>query len=166
MDNIKNLTEEEGRKKLKELGESIDVCMFCTDLGHAPFQTRPMSTQQVDEQGNFWFLSDAKSHKNFEIKEDDKVQLLYAKIEDNHYLNVYGKAYVYRDRNKIEELWKPMVKAWFEKDDPDLTIIRVAADSAYYWDTKNGKFIALMGIAISAITGKTMDNSLEGNIKP
>ena len=166
MDNIQNLTKEEGIKKLKELGEGVDVCMFCTDLGKAPFQTRPMSTQQVDEQGNFWFLSDRKSNKNFEINQNDKVQLLYAKISDNHYMTVFGTAYVYRDRQKIEELWKPIVNAWFEKDDPDITIIRVQPENAYYWDTKHGRFISLLGIAVSTITGKTMDNSLEGNINP
>lgn len=165
MDNIKNLSQQEGVEKLKELGEGVDVCMFCTDLGKAPFQTRPMSTQQVDEQGNFWFLSDRKSNKNFELKQDDKVQLLYAKISDNHYMTVYGSAVVYRDQSKIEELWKPMVNAWFDKDDPDITIIRVIPDEAYYWDTKHGRFISLIGIAVSAMTGKTMDNSVEGHIE-
>lgn len=165
MDNIQNLSHQEGIQKLKELGEAVDVCMFCTDLGEAPFQTRPMSTQQVDEQGNFWFLSDRKSNKNFEIKQDDKVQLLYANMSDNHYMTVFGSAVVYRDQSKIEELWEPMVRAWFEKDDPDVTIIRVVPSEAYYWDTKHGRFISLIGIAVSAVTGKTMDNSVEGHIE-
>ncbi len=164
-DNIKNLTSKEAIKKLQELGKGIDVCMFCTALGNAPFQTRPMSTQEVDDEGNFWFLSEDTSDKNLEIKQDDKVQLLYAKITDSHYLNVFGTASVYRDRSKIEELWKPMVNAWFDKDDPKVTVIKVKPEDAYYWDTKSGKFVALIKIAVSAITGKTNDDSVEGTVR-
>lgn len=163
-DHIKNLSSEEGIKKLQELGKGVDVCMFCTDLGNAPFQTRPMSTQEVDDQGNFWFLSDRKSDKNFEIKQDDKVQLLYGSVPDNHYLNVFGTAYVYRDQNKIDELYSPMVKAWFDKNDPDLTIIRVQPQDAYYWDTKHGKVVSLIKIAVATVTGKKMDDSIEGKV--
>ena len=166
MGQIKNLGSEDALSKLKELAEDIRVCMFCTELSNVPFSTRPMGLQEVDDQGNLWFLSSADSNKNFEIKANEKVQLIFAKVADSHFLSVYGEATIYKDRSKIEEMWTPMAKAWFKdgKDDPNVTVIRVNPVTAYYWDTKNGKMITLLKIAISAATGLRMDGGQEGKL--
>ncbi len=120
------------------------------------------------KKGDFWFFSRIDSNKNNEIKQDDHVQLLYAKPSDSHYLAVYGTADVFRDKEKAAELWTPMVKGWFDKgkDDPSITLIRVRPLHAYYWDTKDGKMITLLKVAVSALTGKQMDGSIEGTLKP
>ena len=72
-----------------------------------------------------------------------------------------------KDRKKLEELWNPIAKVWFNegKDDPEITIIRVQAADAYYWDTKNNKMIQLLKIAAGAIAGKQLDDGIEGQIK-
>ena len=162
-----NLANNEAIAKLKELAEDIRICMFCTELSKSPFSTRPMALQEVDEYGNLWFLSSSESDKNFEIKKDEKVQLLFSKTSDSHYLTVFGTAAIYRDQDTIEEMWRPMAKAWFKegKDDPKVTVIRISPEESYYWDTKNGKMITLMKIAVSAVTGKSMDGGVEGKLK-
>lgn len=167
MGEVKDLTAEPALKKLKELAEDIRVCMFCTKTGQIPFDTRPMGTQQVDENGNFWFFSAAASHKNHEIKENEQVQLIYSKAADSHFLAVSGTATISRDKKKIDELWNKLAEAWFKegKDDPNLTLICVKPDNAYYWDTLNGKMITLIKIAISAVSGKQMDGGVEGKLK-
>lgn len=167
MGEIKNLSQADALKKLKELAEDIGVCMFCTDLGRVPFQTRPMGTQKVDADGNIWFFSDASSDKNDEIRHDSDVQLIYSKVSDSHFLSVAGTASVSRDKAKIDELWNKMAEAWFKggKDDPNLTVVCVKPREAYYWDTKNGKMISLIKIAVSAVTGVQMDGGIEGKIR-
>jgi len=166
MGEIKNLTNSEAIAKLKDLAEGIGICMFCTELGKAPFNTRPMGVRQVDEAGDLWFISSASSNKNEEIKQDDQVQLIFAKNASAHYLSVYGEADVYRRSDKLDEIWTPMAKAWFDegKDDPDLTIIRVRPIETYYWDTIDGKIFSLIKIVTSALTGKNMDGGREGNL--
>lgn len=166
MGELKNLENKEAIAKLKELAEDVRVCMFCTELGKSPFSTRPMALQEVDEYGNLWFISSAESNKNFDIKADEKVQLLFAKITDSHYLTVYGSAKIYTDKSKIEEMWTPIAKAWFEdgKDDPNVTIIRVSPEDVYYWDTKYGRIVYLLKAAVSAIVGKDVDSSQEGKL--
>lgn len=166
MGDLKNLSNEEAVAKLKKLAEAIRVCMFCTDLSHAPFSTRPMSVQEVDGSGNLWFLSSSDSNKNFEIRQDETVQLLFANVSDSEYLSIYGKAFIYKDRTTIEEKWSPMAKAWFNegKDDPNLTVLRVQPEYVYYWDTKNGKMVSMLKIAAAAIIGKTMDGGVEGKL--
>lgn len=157
----------ESIKKLKELAQGIDICMFCTQLEQLPISARPMSCNDVDDQGNLWFLSNARSNKNFEIKEDDKVQLFFSKISDNHYLSVYGHASIYTDKSKIDEHWDPIAKAWFEegKDDPDVSVIKVTPSYAYYWDTKDGKAIAFLKWAANAMGAGLDDGGVEGRIK-
>ena len=168
MGDVKNLQNKEAIEKMKELAESIDICMFCTNPGSIPFDTRPMSTQEVDEQGNFWFLSTRQSNKDQEIKQDDKVQLIYADRNNSHYLSVSGSASIYYDRDKIEKIWAPEAKAWFTegKDDPDISVICVKAHEAYYWDTKHGQLVAFAKQIAGAVLGKTLDDSIEGTLQP
>ncbi len=164
-----NLTQQDAVKKIKDLSESAKVCMFCTELDKIPLNSRPMSLQETDDEGNLWFISSDTSNKNFEIKEDNRVQLFFMNNSDYQYLSVYGTATIYKDRSTIEDKWSPMAKAWFEdgKDDPNVSIIRVTPQDTYYWDTKVGKLVSLFTFVASAITGNTTDNSdgVEGNAK-
>lgn len=162
-----NLNHLEAVKKLKELSESARICMFCTNLTELPVNARPMSLQETDEEGNLWFISSEESNKNFEIKEDNKVQLYFMNNSDSEYLSIFGKAFIYEDKSTIEDKWSPLANAWFDgKDDPDVSIIRVTPDETYYWDTKAGKLVTLLSFAAAAISGGKTDNSdgIEGNL--
>ena len=167
MGTVKDLYLEEGIDKMKSLAEDIRICMFCTSAETLPFTTRPMATSKVDEDGTIWFLSPKNSEKNYEIVENSKVQLIYSNPGSSKFMCVYGIASLTTDRNKIEELWNPMVKAWFTegKDDPNISVIKVTPKNAYYWDTAHGKVISLIAIAASAISGKSHDDGVEGQIK-
>lgn len=166
---VENLTHKKAIEKLKELSESARICMFCTNLTELPMNSRPMSLQECDLEGNLWFISSAESNKNFEIEEENKVQLFFMNNGNAEYLSIYGKAFIYKDKNTIEEKWSSLANAWFEegKEDPNVTIIRVTPEETYYWDTKAGKFITMLSFIGAAVTGKTTDNSdgIEGNLK-
>ena len=163
-----NLNHAEAIKKLKELSESAKFCMFCTDLETLPITARPMGLRETDAEGNMWFLSSEESNKNLEIKEDNRVQLFFMNNGSSEYLSVYGKAFIYKDKNTIEEKWTPIANAWFEegKEDPKVTVIRVTPDETYYWDTKAGKLVSFLSFAAAAITGTKTDNSdgVEGKL--
>lgn len=163
---IKNLTQQEAIKKFKEIVSHDATCLFTTKLTQIPLNTRPMAVQKVCDQGNFWFLSSSDSEKNAEILADERVQLFFLNTGKYEFLSLYGKASVTRDRAKIDELWTDIAKAWFTegKDDPRVTVIKVTPEEGYYWDTKDGKLISLLKIAASAITGKTMQEGVEGTI--
>jgi general stress protein 26 len=168
MGEVKHLTDKkEALDKLRSLAESVKVCMFCTNLDQLPISARPMNVREVDEHGNFWFISGADSYKNFEINHDNRVQLFFSKMSDSHYLSVFGSATIYRDKNKIEDIWTPIANTWFEegKDDPNVTVIKVEPTDAYYWDTKDGRAVSLLKFAAAAVTGQTMDDGgVEGSM--
>jgi general stress protein 26 len=163
---IKNLSHQEAIDKFKELVKHESVCLFTTRLTEVPLTTRPMSIQKVCDQGNFWFLSASDSSKNQEIVEDSRVQLFINNTSNYEFLSVYGKATISRDRQKIDELWSDIAKAWFNegKDDPRVTVIKVTPEEGFYWDTKDGKLVSLIKIAASAVTGKTLQEGVEGRI--
>jgi general stress protein 26 len=166
MSEINNLENENAFAKMKEIGESIRTCMFCTRLMTQPFNTRPMSVSKVDEDGKFWFMSSAESNKNMEIQQNDKVQLVFSNPSGSTFMSVYGEADIFTDSKSIDETWVSIAKAWFKdgKETPDLTVIKVHPSYAYYWDTKDGKMISLLKIAAAAITGHSMDGGVEGEL--
>jgi general stress protein 26 len=164
-----NLFNKEAITKLKELSEKARTCMFITNLeSKLPFNARPMSLQNCDEDGNLWFISSKESNKNMEIAIDNKVQLYFMNNGDYEYLSVFGKAYIYDDKATIEEKWSAFANAWFDgKDDPEVSVIRIAPEETYYWDTKAGKFVSMMHFFTAIVTGSKADNSdgVEGKIE-
>ncbi len=167
-ENRENLFGAEAVEKIQELANKASTCFFCTHItAGQPFATRPMSVQKIDAAGNFWFLSAIDSHKNAQIAQDASVQLLFQGSSYSDYLSIYGKAEISQDRAKIEELWQPIVKAWFTegKDDPRITVIKVTPTDGYYWDTKHGAAIAMLKTMFGAAVGKTYDDSIEGNVR-
>lgn len=165
-DNHEDLQGDEGLKKIKELSEKADICFFCTNIStNQPFSTRPMSIQEVDEEG-LWFLSASDSNMNKEITNDPSVQLLFQGSDYSDFLNIHGTASVSRDEQKIKKFWKPLFKTWFTEgiDDPRITVVRVKPDKGYYWDAKHNMVVGFLKRVAGAIVGKTLDDSIEGNI--
>lgn len=166
--NRANLTGPEAIEKIKDLVSKAQSCFFCTDIKSGkPFATRPMSVQKVDTDGNIWFLSASDSHKIEHIQSDPSVQLLFQGSSHSDFLNVFGKATVSRDKQKITELWEPLLKTWFTEgiEDPRITVIKVEPEDGYYWDTKHAMPIAFAKQLIGAVTGTTLDDSVEGTLK-
>ena len=156
----------EGIDKMRQIIEAEDICMFSTRMQQLPLDVRPMSTAGVDEEGNIWFMSRVDSTKNTDIQQDKRVQLFYANRNSSEYLSVYGEAGITKDRNKIEELWSPVNKAWFEKgkEDPGITLICVKPLDVYYWDSKNNKMITLVKMVSAVLTGKEPNVGVEGKL--
>lgn len=167
-DHINTLEGQEAVKKLQELAKSAENCFFCTNIKTGlPLSVRPMSVLDVDDNGNLWFMSQADSTKNHEIETDPFTHLFFQNHKNSGFLNVYGISEVLEDRDKIEELWNPLLKVWFQdgKDDEKISLIKVTPTNVYYWDTKHGETIAFIKMAASIITGKTMDDSVEGKLE-
>ena len=166
MGDVKNLSRQEANRKIKELAEKADTCLFTTMLTKLPLTTRPMSTRDVDDDGCVWFFSRRDSNKNREIGIDNRVQLFYSNFSSSEYMSLYGKASIITNPDKAKELWSPFAKTWFNEghDDPELTLIKIDPVDVYYWDTKDGKVISLLKMVAGAVTGKEFDVGIEGRI--
>ena len=165
MGDKKNLANAEAIAEIKKLAEEIEICMLCTYVGNK-LHARPMSTQEVDAEGNVWFLSDKTSAKHREIEINNQVDLLYSGSYDK-FLSLTGTATILYDREKIKELYEPIVKVWMPggEDDPNLSIIKVRVNDGYYWDVKHNKMVEVAKMAVSFVTGKVMDDGIEGKLE-
>jgi general stress protein 26 len=166
-ENYEDLWGIKAKKKIRELNEKASSCFFCTDIKIGqPFDARPMSVQKLDDDGIFWFLSAKDSNKNKAVESDPFVQLLFQGSDYSDFLHLYGQATINDNKEKIKELWNPMLKTWFTEgvDDPRISVIRFEPDGGYYWDTKNNIAIGLLKRVAGAIMGKTLDDSIEGEL--
>jgi general stress protein 26 len=167
MSEQKNLSGEEGKKKIGELIEDIRICMMVTAGPDGSFDARPMATQKKQFDGTIWFLTPRKSGKVGEVQQDSHVTLVYSDPKDRNYVTVKGKASVNQDKTKIHELWNPMYKAWFPEgeDDPDIAVMRVDVTEAQYWEASSSKLIFGVKYLAAAVTGGSVDVGETGRVK-
>lgn len=155
-------------EKIQSLVDNIKSCFFCTSTA-VPGSTgaRPMSVQKVDAEGNFWFLSARDTHKDDELNMDPRVRLFFQGSDHADFLEINGIGELSQDRNKIDELWQPIMKNWFAegRDDPRISVIKVKPVDGYYWETKHGIVMAGIKMVIGTVTGKPMDDSVEGKLR-
>lgn len=123
-------------RRVGELIKNIKLAMMTTVDADGTLHSRPMATQEKEFDGTLYFLTGKTSHKIQELDHDTHINLAYANPDRNHWVSVAGKASVSRDQNKIDELWSPFHEAWFPegKEDPNIAVLRVEADSVEYWE--------------------------------
>jgi general stress protein 26 len=153
-------------EQLKELLEGIDFAMLVTMAGNK-LRSRPMSTQEMDENGDLWFFTSDETHKVDEIQADNRVLVAYSQPDENTYVSVFGRCEISKDRAKMEELWNPAHKAWFPEglDDPHLTLLKVAVEEVEYWDSPNSKLVEIAGFVKALVTGQEAEGGDYGKIK-
>ena len=166
-DNHKDVSGAEAIERIRDTVKKSATCFFCTavSLGSSA-GARPMNVREVDDDGNLWFLSASDSHKNAEIASRSHVRLFLQGSEHSDFLHLTGVAAVVRDKAKIKQLWSPVLKTWFTGglDDPRITAIKVTPLGGYYWDNKHGNTVAGIKMLIGAAVGKTLDDSIEGQV--
>ncbi|WP_316811559.1 pyridoxamine 5'-phosphate oxidase family protein [Pedobacter heparinus] len=167
-DTTENLRQEEALKKIKTLIGQSETCFFCTEAATGPSKgVRPMTIQEVDDEGNLWILSANDSHVNAEIALDSRVKLYFQGSKHSDYLYLTAEATIHEDKDKIKALWTPFLKVWFTEgeNDPRISLLKIVPSMGYYWDNKHGNLVAGVKMMIGAAIGKTLDDSVEGQIR-
>jgi general stress protein 26 len=147
----------ENISKIAKLIEGIEFAMLTTIDEDGTLRSRPMATQQAEFDGEIWFFTYANSHKVHEVEQYNQVNLSYADPDDNRYVSISGTASLVRDRQKMEELWNPVLKAWFPNglDEPGIALLKVTATKAEYWDSPSSSIVQLIGFTKAIVTGET-----------
>lgn len=128
---------EKNRQRLIELIKNIDFAMLTTVDEDGSLRSRPMSVNsEIDENATLWFFTYGNSHKVLEIKQNSEVNASFSDIKSNKYVSVSGTAQLVRDREKIKQLWQPLMQAWFPQgiDTPDIALIKLSARKAEFWE--------------------------------
>jgi general stress protein 26 len=141
-------TKQEKIQKVNDLIKGIKIAMLTTvNKSDGSLHGRPMSTQQVEFDGDLWFFTQANSPKAAEIAKDQQVNVAYA--GDHRWVSVSGTAQILEDKAKMQELWNPIYKVWFPDglEDPNLRLLKVTVNKAEYWDTPGGTLQTIIGFA-------------------
>lgn len=146
---------------LQKLIKDVEIAMLTTVAGEDFLRSRPMMTQQTDDDGVLWFFTNDHHAKAQELADDPRVNVSYSKPDAQQFVSVSGLGEVVHDEEKKRKLWKPIYQAWFPDgvDDPHLALLKVYIEKAEYWDTATSKWVELAGFAKALITGKPYESS-------
>ena len=144
-------------QKLADLIAEAGIAMLATAEPDGTLRSRPLATLEMDSEGKLWFFTAMSSGKVSEIDQHRKVNLSYVNLDKQDYVSVSGHARLFRDPEKMRDLWTPWVEPWFPAglDDPDLGLLEVTVDDAEYWDAPASKTQRLFGLAKALSSGKT-----------
>ncbi len=162
-----NLNNKEAVKKLQTLVDAIDIGMLSTFPANSDYpHSIPMSRQEVDEDGNIWFLFSADSETHAHLVQNKKLSITFSDVKSYEFVSLNGIGEISRDSNKIEKYWNKTMDAWFEKgkEDPTIRILKVVPTDAHYWDNKTNKLITFFKVAATALTGIKTDIGREGDL--
>lgn len=144
-------------KKLEELIHDIKSGMFTTVAPNNELHSRPMMYQQFDSKNHeLWFFTGKSTGKVAELKKNPYVNVAFANAKTNAYVSMTGEAEVIDDPEKEQELWNPLLLAWFPRGlkDPDLTLICVKVNYAEFWENTSSGLVQVIGMAKAIVTGK------------
>lgn len=162
----------EAREKIRHLIDHTPNCFFVTRTSYpGSTNARPMAVQDLDSEGNLWFISSSDTHKDRELQNNPEVYLYFQSSTSTggEFLEVLGRASISHDQQRIEQLWKPEFNAWFEmgKEDPKVSVIKVTPHEGHYWDTEHGGVAAgVRSILNSFFLQKPEHSASEGHLRP
>jgi general stress protein 26 len=155
--------------ELKAKIKNVHFAMFTTVDQRGHLTSHPMTNQQIDEAGSFWFYTSTATRLWENIAHQPEVNLSFAEPGDSLYVSVSGWAERVVDREQIRALWSPMAAAWFPHgaDDPHVVLVRVRPHAAEYWDAGSSKMVQMFEMAKAVLTGSTpqVDPGEHGKIK-
>lgn len=142
-------------QEIKEMVQDIKTCMMVTISDGGQIRSRPMQVQEMDLLNQIWFFTSEFTSQTADVEQNLAVCLDFADVSAQRYLSLNGYGEVVHDKEKMMELYTPVMRAWFPEglDDPKLTLLKVVPTSAEYWEAGGGKVSQIIGIAKAVVTG-------------
>ena len=160
-----NLSHSESIDKLREMVENIQIAVMLSNLTTLPIGANPMEAKKVDSEGGIWFLSSLDSDHYTNIVMDKRVQLVFSHPDEMQFLSIYGNAFMYTDKQILEQLYTSSEDQWFDGvDDVELIAIKVEPTSTFYWDKKQNKFVEFIKYLIENNPSNNQDDETKGKM--
>lgn len=160
--NAEALSKDQSLTKLKTLIGDIRIASLVTIESDGSLRSRPMAMLEMDADAELWFFTNDFSPQVGSVLLHPQVCVSYAAPRDPRYVSVSGTAELVHDADKMRQLWKPMLKAWFPQgiETPDLALLRVDIVSAQYWDGSGNKLVQIYGLLKALATGESGSRAL------
>jgi general stress protein 26 len=154
----RELDAREAAARLRSLiGDRPVAMVTATDRRFMP-ASRPLLTQQLDDDGVLWFFAPSDGSLALDIETNPRVSATYSDPGRGVYVSLSGYARLIYDPDRIFALWDSRVEAWFTEGplDPRLAMLRIDIDHAEYWDERSRKRIRLFALAHAALHGDAL----------
>jgi general stress protein 26 len=153
-------------KEVKKKIDDIKIAMLTTEEPDGSLRSRPMATNKMEEDGTIWFFTREFDPKVNEVNQNHKINLSYSDPDNNLYVSISGEAYMETNKDKVEELWQPHLKAWFPKgkEDPEISLLKIKPQKAEYWDSEASNMVLIFNIAKSIFKGKKHEADINKKI--
>jgi general stress protein 26 len=131
----------------------LPVAMVTATDGRCLPTSRPLMTQQLDDDGVLWFFVPSDGTLARDVELNPRVSASYSDPAHGVYVAMSGYARLIYDPDRIFALWDDQLEAWFAQGplDPRLALLRVDVDHAEYWDEHSRGVIRLLALAHAAL---------------
>ena len=148
--------------ELRERVSDIRTVMLTNGDERGTLSSRPVTVQRVTGDGDVLFVVDRDA--DWVPAGVDPVNVAF--VEDAHtWVSVAGRMAVDDDRALLDELWNPMLDAFFpDGRDAGAVVLRVQADRWEYWTAPN-RLLQLVEIATAKITDQSPDLGTSGAVE-
>jgi general stress protein 26 len=139
-----------------EIMKDTDIAVLTYVSLQGALVSTPMGTQDFDEPGTTWFITERDTDKVRAIEADPRVNVAYS--SKNGWVSLSGTARVNEDRRKLEELWDASAGAFMSggPDDPSNVLLEVDGSTAEYWESP-GKVAAAIQLAKGLVSDAQPD---------
>jgi general stress protein 26 len=151
------MTDDNDLDTIRTIVSGTRIAVLTTVSPSGELHSRPLAVLEDDFEGSVWFFTQDPSPKTTDVAANAEVNVSYA--DGKSYLSLAGTATVEHDQARIDQLWNPMVEAWFEngREDPTVALLRVDARSAEFWAIDKPGIVRAFEVAKALVTKTTPD---------
>lgn len=144
-----------------ELVQGIRFAMFTTQNLDGGLSSRPLTVQEMNADGELYFLMSGTSTLAEEIRAHRNVNATLTKPESSIYVSMQGNAWITHEQEKIAELWGPSAQAYFPRgpQDPDIALLNMHVETAELWDSPSSKIIQAWKFAKAIVASEVANVS-------
>ncbi len=148
-------TPRDDRAHIADLVKDAEVAMLTTMTSGGRHVSRPMALQEADFDGDLWFFTYRDSAKAAQITAETEVGVSFSDPKNHSWTSITGRARLVEDRDKAEEPYTPVLRAWFPDglETEGLVLIKVETDTAEYWEAPSSTTAFVLGTLRAAVTG-------------
>ncbi|MGP3695929.1 pyridoxamine 5'-phosphate oxidase family protein [Rhodobacter sp. NSM] len=119
---------------------------------------QPMSHHCDEAAGKLWFLTKRSTDLFKAVGPASKAHFCVISKDQDFHACLSGSLVAEGDRSRLDEMWNPVVAAWFEgKDDPDLVMLSLRLGSAAIWASTSSSARFAYEIAKATMTESDPD---------
>ncbi|MBA3782315.1 MAG: pyridoxamine 5'-phosphate oxidase family protein [Nocardioides sp.] len=128
-------TEQDRRELVAAIMKDTRIATLTYQDAEGRLVSMPMGTQDFEDAGTVWFITQKSSEKIAAISARPDVNIAYA--ADKGWVSLSGTARPSEDRAKLKELWDASAGIFMSggPDDPDNVLLRVDGSTAEYWES-------------------------------